>query len=781
MKLSLPLILFLAALALAAPSGATVSSTSAVKPVTTTPIAAPPVPPKFTATFSGSLADTGFITDFLACGPWRDLAPDRPLLAPDEMPFEAHVTRGRLWTPVQARDDGFVDLGVLFPAAPAAALAHVYLFSPRAQDLALLLGVQNHAALFLNGRPIFQSRRTRSWQPDQEKVVVHLDQGWNRLLLRADNELRAFGFSLRLALPDGRPVRLRTSAAPPDELLADPQFTRPLSPQEADELAAVLDQRIRAVSDLASPALGKWFEPDPPLDHYYGEVRTKAAAYLLALQDVLAALRSAPDEPEAVTLRPPVLDAAKELRAAALAGPVHLADRTDAFLAHAELGARPAALVPNQPLLATNRPVIFTALEAGRQAAEVDRALGAARVLLAALRSEYLRPARLRDRTLRHRTAEMVIHLAQRDGTPLDDALVEVDQLDHEFLFGCNLFAFQSFPTRRENAAYLARFHDLFNLAVVPTYWSLTEPHQGRPDYLRDPGGLPGPEAMINWCADQHIKVLAGPLLSSAAQPPWLRSRPPAEALQLAEAHVRDLVQRFKGRVAFWNVTDGAWPVVLCGQARLPVAAISPWVLAEDPAAATLLAGAGANAPANAADPNRRDPSGPAGLTLAAYQSAGPWPTEDLDARLARLDALQLPLHVSQVMIPGPARDEERQADAVEAFYRAAFSNSNVRSISWWDLSDRFALAGAPGGLLRAELTPKPAYDRLVRLIHAQWSTNTFGRSDPAGAFAFRGFFGRYRLRVTVFDGLANRTGLWELDLRADAPHEIRLLWPPEP
>jgi hypothetical protein len=375
----------------------------------------------------------------------------------------------------------------------------------------------------------------------------------------------------------------------------------------------------------------------------------------------------------------------------------------------------------------------------------------------------------------------MVIHLAQRDGLPLDDAMIEVDQLDHEFLFGCNLYAFQSFPAARENAAYLTRFRDLFNLAAVPTFWSLAEPLQGHPDYLRDPRGQPGPQAMIDWCAAHRIKVLAGPLLAAGAQPPWLRNLPPADAARLAEAHARDLVRQFKGRVAFWDVSAGTWPAIFFGQTRLSVNALPPWVLAEDPAAAPLLANPSAGVLAFAADLNRREPSGLAGLLLAAYQPAGPWPADDLDARLARLDATGLPIHIGQVMIPGPARDEERQADAVEAFYRAAFADPNVRSISWWDLCDRFALGGAPGGLLRADLTAKPAYDRLARLLHGQWSTSTFGRCDPDGAFEFRGFFGHYRIRATVFDGTINRSGVWDIQLHADSPREIHLLWPPEP
>jgi hypothetical protein len=53
---------------------------------------------------------------------------------------------------------------------------------------------------------------------------------------------------------------------------------------------------------------------------------------------------------------------------------------------------------------------------------------------------------------------------------------------------------------------------------------------------------------------------------------------------------------------------------------------------------------------------------------------------------------------------------------------------------------------GAPAGLVRADLTPKPVYKRLHRLIRERWWTEARGHTDRDGRLAFRGFCGDYFL-----------------------------------
>ena len=87
----------------------------------------------------------------------------------------------------------------------------------------------------------------------------------------------------------------------------------------------------------------------------------------------------------------------------------------------------------------------------------------------------------------------------------------------------------------------------------------------------------------------------------------------------------------------------------------------------------------------------------------------------------------------------------------MEKLYTLLFSHPAVQAITWWALEDGEWM-GAPGGLLRADLTPKPAYDRLLRLIHQTWWTREMLLSNEQGLCAFSGFLGDHELTVRKAD-----------------------------
>ena len=57
--------------------------------------------------------------------------------------------------------------------------------------------------------------------------------------------------------------------------------------------------------------------------------------------------------------------------------------------------------------------------------------------------------------------------------------------------------------------------------------------------------------------------------------------------------------------------------------------------------------------------------------------------------------------------------------------------------------------------MLRADLTPKPVYLALRKLIHEDWKTVARGKTDANGNFAFRGFAGAYDVTVKAPTGSA--------------------------
>ena len=110
-----------------------------------------------------------------------------------------------------------------------------------------------------------------------------------------------------------------------------------------------------------------------------------------------------------------------------------------------------------------------------------------------------------------------------------------------------------------------------------------------------------------------------------------------------------------------------------------------------------------------------------------------------ISSLLDRFSAMGKPLHVTAVQVPsgitadaddawegkknpregGEWRtdwDEKVQADWLQAFYEIALAKPNVETVSWSNLADGPGQLVPLGGLLRRDLTPKPAFDRLLKL-----------------------------------------------------------------
>jgi endo-1,4-beta-xylanase len=160
----------------------------------------------------------------------------------------------------------------------------------------------------------------------------------------------------------------------------------------------------------------------------------------------------------------------------------------------------------------------------------------------------------------------------------------------------------------------------------------------------------------------------------------------------------------------------------------------------------------------------------PDAIGIQSHMHDGPWPLPTLWQTAEDFAQFGRPLHFTEVtVLSGPARGDDptkpsagwattpegeaAQADYVEGFYTALFSHPAVRAITWWDLSDRGAWRNAPAGLIRKDMSPKPAYERLMKLIHSKWWTDARGETGPDGVFSARAFCGDYRVTVTDASG----------------------------
>lgn len=346
----------------------------------------------------------------------------------------------------------------------------------------------------------------------------------------------------------------------------------------------------------------------------------------------------------------------------------------------------------------------------------------------------------------KHRKTEVTIRLVDAAGKPVAGVPLKVEQTQHEFLFGCNLFAFGSFKTPAENAEYGRRFEAMFNYATLPFYWGSLEPQRGQPQYE-------ALDKMVLWCRERGIRCKGHPLLSNV--PPWSREVPsPAEQ----KAHVVEVMRRYQGKVQTWEVINE--PVHLPEWRRL--ADPYRWAREADPQAYLtvneyLVLADGCPAYYRLLQQAIGEGVPLDGIGIQAHEPRTMrFPLDLVWEVLDQYATLGKELHITEFTPPSAGQEitgshrkghwfEAEQAEYAAKFYRIAFGHPAVAAISWWDFCDRGATQPG-GGMLRADLSPKPVYEALYDLIHRQWKTRAEGKTDLSGVFAFRGFLGSYRL-----------------------------------
>ncbi|ROR73641.1 endo-1,4-beta-xylanase [Bogoriella caseilytica] len=410
-------------------------------------------------------------------------------------------------------------------------------------------------------------------------------------------------------------------------------------------------------------------------------------------------------------------------------------------------------------------------------------------------------PGRQPDPHLAHRRATASVTVHGPDGAPLADQVVTVRQRSHDFGFGCIGFDLIDHANGVSadpdaDAALAEHWLALFNRATLPFYWGRFEPEQGLPHTQELLGAA-------RWFQEHGAEVKGHPLVWHTVSAPWLLQYEPAEIERLQRERIRRDVADFAGVIDTWDAINEVVIMPLHTKVENGITRIARELgriemvrLAFEEARsvnpqATLLL-------------NDFDMSSAyecliegvleAGiridrLGLQSHMHQGAWGRERTEEILERFSRYNIPIHFTETTIlsgdlmpahiddlndwqvehwPSTPDGEERQADEIEEHYRTLFSHPAVESMTYWGLSDRGMWLGAPGGLLRADGSPKPAYDRLRRLITEEWwLAPTTLRTDTAGQVQFEGFLGTYEILTAAgsVDLHLERPGMYGVSL----------------
>jgi len=313
---------------------------------------------------------------------------------------------------------------------------------------------------------------------------------------------------------------------------------------------------------------------------------------------------------------------------------------------------------------------------------------------------------------------------------------------------GANLFGFKHGEILND------RFRQAFNHATLPFHWQSFEPVPGMCNWCSI-------DNMLQWLDEHGIEAKGHPLvwMCEPHYPQWARRETFKETLELNLQRIRSIVERYRGRIKSWDIVNEAHEVDRANifsysreQLLELTGAAAATARETDPAAVTII---------NTAEPfgeYAHEPSGrwtpldyisacvDTGVDFDAigvqfYNGAAFAVCRDLleiSAQLDKFGEFGKPVHVTAAGCPSScAKDtgtlaadgntetagywhdewcEALQADWVEKFYFICCGKPFVEAVSWRDLADYPKHHFPHSGLLRRDLSPKPAYERVTAM-----------------------------------------------------------------
>ncbi|WP_199584318.1 endo-1,4-beta-xylanase [Blastococcus sp. TF02A-30] len=408
------------------------------------------------------------------------------------------------------------------------------------------------------------------------------------------------------------------------------------------------------------------------------------------------------------------------------------------------------------------------------------------------------------------RRSAVTLTVRTPDGSPCAGADVLVEQLGHDVAFGNIGFDFVGLANGEEDGARENVFGgadpeaarqleelwlDVFNTATLPFYWAGFEAVEGQPDTERL-------RATAAWFRERGVRVKGHPLVWHTLAPDWLRRSPDEDVERTVRARIGREVTTFAGLIDTWDAINEVviMPVFanedeqnaitrLCRRiGRIPTVRLAfEEARRANPAATLVLNDFNLSTAYECLIEGVLE----AGIQLDAiglqsHMHQGYWGEERTQEVLERFARYGLPLHwtettlVSGELMPPEIEDlndhqvdswpstpegEARQADDVVRHYRTLLAHPSVEAVTYWGITDRGSWLGAPAGLVRADGSPKPAYDALRGLVKGEWwLPPTPVRTDGDGRAEVRGWAGEYRVTA------GERTGTFRLRPGAPPP-----------
>ena len=402
---------------------------------------------------------------------------------------------------------------------------------------------------------------------------------------------------------------------------------------------------------------------------------------------------------------------------------------------------------------------------------------------------------RYNDGIEKYRKGDISITVKDQSGAPVKNAKIEIKQKSHEFKYGANIFMLDELESEEKNNKYKEIMADFGNMATLPFYWDALEPEKGKPRYDKNSKKIyrrPPIDLIIEFCEKHNIEPREHALAYDHFFPAWLKDSSVDEVKDALENRCKEIADRYKDKIPTIEVTNEMfWPnghtsfykepdfVQWCFKTAEKYFPKNQLVINEythacwlkrdeqsypDIIENTLKSGARIDAIGMQyhmffkKDDEYKE-------TRQFYCPEQLYNQMDFYAKFGK------PLQITEVTIPAYSwndEDEEIQAKIIEILYKIWFSHESVEQIIYWNMIDGYAhVADATpekisetqgnmrvgenyfhGGLLRFDMTPKPAYYTIKNLFEKVWHTEENLLTDESGTINLKGFFGDYDIVI---------------------------------
>lgn len=374
--------------------------------------------------------------------------------------------------------------------------------------------------------------------------------------------------------------------------------------------------------------------------------------------------------------------------------------------------------------------------------------------------ASYVEQKRLEESIARNRMG--IITIKAKPG-----AKVTVEQLRHEFWFGCAISNSLGSGRMPENdmKQYKEKFLQNFNSAVTENAvkWGSMEPRKGEVEYSVI-------EGILKWTEENNIPLRGHNLFWGIPQfvQQWVKDLNDEELRKTLQNRAETVTSRYRGRFAEYDLNnemihgnyyeDRLGPDITKLMAR--------WAINGDPDAKLFLNDydilTGNRLEDYMAQIRSLLKQGVpiAGIGVQGHLHGETFDRSQLRKALDSLAIFKLPIRVTEFNMPGQRskyylekiqvmspQEEELKAKELADYYRICFAHPAVEGILMWGF-----WAGANwipvSSLYNRDWSPTPAAKAYQDLLFREWWTKDSGITGKDGIYAVPAFYGKYKVTV---------------------------------